>query len=380
MRRLAFALLLFPTSIALADGDPDDHFRRGMGFKKEGRLPDAIQEFEQAVKLRGDDPRLRFSLGVAYKLVNRNADAAKELERAVKLDGKSPEYRTSLGVTYQRLGRLDEARKELEEAVKLDAKDAIAHQSLGAIYRQQKQYDKALQVLEKAIILAPEHAASFANFAVAARHAGDPKLGETMLRRAIEIKPAMAELRFNLCVVLRHQDKLDAAIVECEKAVALDSRLAAAHHDLGLFHESKRNQAAAIKSYGAYLALIADDNPAEADIIRGHLVSLGASPTAGKRDRPPVDLVGATPRERMKFHYLRGEGAFRGGRYDEAIQEFEAAFRAEREPAVLYNIAQSHRLAGRAPEALKYYRLYLELDPDTAIRAEVQRRLAAGGK
>ena len=56
-----------------------------------------------------------------------------------------------------------------------------------------------------------------------------------------------------------------------------------------------------------------------------------------------------------KEHYARGTSYYDLGKYDDAIKEFEAAYQLKNDPAFLYNLAQSYRLAGNAERALHFY-------------------------
>jgi tetratricopeptide (TPR) repeat protein len=84
-----------------------------------------------------------------------------------------------------------------------------------------------------------------------------------------------------------------------------------------------------------------------------------------------------TPLERARIHYTTGLKAFGLSHFDAAAIEFEAAYDAQPDPALLYNIAQSNRLAGHLEKALSYYRNYLRLLPDTSDRAEVEKTMVA---
>jgi tetratricopeptide (TPR) repeat protein len=83
----------------------------------------------------------------------------------------------------------------------------------------------------------------------------------------------------------------------------------------------------------------------------------------------------ADDRAVAREHYIKGTKAFELGLYDEAITEYMAAYKAKDDPALLFNIAQSHRLAGHAAEALRFYRVYLAKNPNTRNRDEVQEKI-----
>lgn len=74
--------------------------------------------------------------------------------------------------------------------------------------------------------------------------------------------------------------------------------------------------------------------------------------------------------------YQRGTAHYQQKEYDLAIEQFEAGYQSVPQPVFLYNIAQSHRLAGRLERALMFYRQYLKLSPDAKNRAECEERIA----
>jgi len=84
-----------------------------------------------------------------------------------------------------------------------------------------------------------------------------------------------------------------------------------------------------------------------------------------------ADAAATTARE----HYERGTKLYDIGKYEEAIKEFEAAYEAKSDPALLYNLAQSHRLAGHSSEALQLYRNYLRYVPHAANRVDIEERI-----
>ncbi|HEX2660558.1 MAG TPA: hypothetical protein VHU40_19890, partial [Polyangia bacterium] len=61
--------------------------------------------------------------------------------------------------------------------------------------------------------------------------------------------------------------------------------------------------------------------------------------------------------------------------YPRAIAEFKAAYNAKPDPLLLYNIAQSFRLANDATQALFFYRSFLRNMPNASNRKEVEGRI-----
>jgi tetratricopeptide (TPR) repeat protein len=75
--------------------------------------------------------------------------------------------------------------------------------------------------------------------------------------------------------------------------------------------------------------------------------------------------------DKAREHYSAGLRAFDLGKYDEAIEEFERAYRQKDAPGLLYNIGQAYRLSNRPQDAIRFYQRYLAQKPDASNRAEV---------
>ncbi len=76
-----------------------------------------------------------------------------------------------------------------------------------------------------------------------------------------------------------------------------------------------------------------------------------------------------------RLHYKEGTKAFDLGLYDKAIAEYMTAYQAVNDPALLYNLAQAHRLAGHPRDALRFYRVYLQRLPGAENRPEVEEKI-----
>ena len=110
----------------------------------------------------------------------------------------------------------------------------------------------------------------------------------------------------------------------------------------------------------------------------------GQAGWGGRHRRDTVRPRAARPR-RSGPRQARTRGASPGrprrrfglGRYGEAAAKYEAAFALRPDPALLYNAAQSHRLAGNKPRALELYRNYVRLYPDGASAEDARGHVSA---
>ncbi len=97
------------------------------------------------------------------------------------------------------------------------------------------------------------------------------------------------------------------------------------------------------------------------------LMTLCASPHARAEH---VDDV-----QQAREHYAKGKRLYDLGRFADAAREYEAAYQAKDDPALLFNLGQAHRLAGNYPQALLAYKAYLRNVPAAPNRREVEARI-----
>jgi hypothetical protein len=70
------------------------------------------------------------------------------------------------------------------------------------------------------------------------------------------------------------------------------------------------------------------------------------------------------PRDDARTLFRRGAEAYADERYAEALEAFEASYRAREVPVVLFNLAQTLRALDRPAEAIEAYRRYLQTDAE----------------
>src|SRR6185503_7865633 len=100
--------------------------------------------------------------------------------------------------------------------------------------------------------------------------------------------------------------------------------------------------------------------------VAAGLLLAGGAGAAGK---------GRTEKAEEAREYLdKATAAFALNRYAVAAENYEKAFELKPDPAVLYNAAQAHRLAGNKERALDLYQSYLRMY-GTEKRAEIEKHV-----
>jgi outer membrane receptor protein involved in Fe transport len=83
----------------------------------------------------------------------------------------------------------------------------------------------------------------------------------------------------------------------------------------------------------------------------------------------------ADERLEARRHFRNGMSLIAQGQFDKGIAELQAAYAIKPHPNVLYNIGRAYMDAGRPPEALEWYRRYLQSNPPDAesVRTTIAR-------
>lgn len=85
---------------------------------------------------------------------------------------------------------------------------------------------------------------------------------------------------------------------------------------------------------------------------------------------------GAAEDAKLQAQTDKAKAAFGLGHFKEAAEAYEAAFALKPAAALLYNAAQSHRMAGNKGRALDLYQSYLRLYSEGRNRAESEQHVA----
>jgi tetratricopeptide (TPR) repeat protein len=91
---------------------------------------------------------------------------------------------------------------------------------------------------------------------------------------------------------------------------------------------------------------------------------------------PPLRAAGRSDLEKAKEHAARAKMHYDLGEYQQAAREYILVYRIKPLPALLYNIAQSYRQAGKYELARQFYRSYQREAHDAERSAVVESAIA----
>ena len=81
------------------------------------------------------------------------------------------------------------------------------------------------------------------------------------------------------------------------------------------------------------------------------------------------------PEVEARAQSSRGLSLYELGEYSQAIAAFKASYALAPAPVLLYDLAQAYRRLGDCGQALAFYRLYLQKNPEAPKRARVAERI-----
>ena len=140
-------------------------------------------------------------------------------------------------------------------------------------------------------------------------------------QKALEIKPDVRQAHNNLGIVLAECGRVDEAIAHYRKALEIEPDYADAYNNLGIALANRGQLDEAIDDYRKALKI----KPDYAEAHNNLAIALGRQRTVRRGHRPVPKGAGNQARLGAGLHYNLGNALTGGGRFDEAIAEYQKA-------------------------------------------------------
>ena len=181
-------------------------------------------------------------------------------------------------------------------------------------------------------------------------------------KRSIAIDPNIAMAHSNLGAAYTSKNMFDDAISECRKAIAIKPNFAMAHYNLGIAYDKKGTLDAAIAEYERALAI----NPRYAEALN----NLGD--TYQKKGRLDTAIILYKKALSINPHFANthfnlGNAYLKKGELDKAISKYKQAILIKLDYAKAHiNLGLAYAKKGRLDEALSEYKKALTINPNHA--------------
>ena len=219
------ALELLVRAHKLAPENTDVIFLMARVTMTQDYYEDAIPLLESGLKIAPQRADLHAALGESYFMSGKAEKAIDEFKTLIALD-PSPRSYTFMGLSYRHLGRFDEALKYFNQGLKLDPANASCLFNLGYIKERQGNYAEADRLFQQALRSNPDF--SEALLELANLRTREKKYAEAaeLLRRYVKVSRDAATGYYKLAMVERNLHQT-----------------AAAQRDLNVFQTLSKNSA-----------------------------------------------------------------------------------------------------------------------------------------
>lgn len=204
-------------------------------------LPKASQSLLKAIELAPDRADFLVNLAGLYQRARNHDAALLALEKAVRMPAAPPEAFFALALTRYNLGDFQSAITNCERTIALNVQFDKAYLLMGRAWGRMSKPMEAVQALEKALLVNPVCSQCRLDLAILLAASGNPARSTRLLRELVAIDPGNAHAHYQLGKILSQQDKVDDAISELERALALDQEQDGARYQLAALYR-KRGQ------------------------------------------------------------------------------------------------------------------------------------------
>ena len=245
-------------AIRLAPGLAAAYVDRGVAYHDMGQYERAVKDFIRAVELK---PALTIAwgnLGVTYSSMRDWHHSIEALNKAIELAPTDPVNFNNRCYAYNMTKAYDDAMKDCGKALELDPKYMLAFVGRGNAYWNKADYDKAIDNYSHALALDPKRASTWMARGSANTNKGDLDAAIADYSEAIKLDPSRAIAWNGRCwarAIKPKNPELEAALEDCNKAIARETNLAAIFDSRALVYLKLGKYDEAIADYDRALAL-----------------------------------------------------------------------------------------------------------------------------
>ena len=197
---------------------------------KQGSRGEAIDLYRRISSLAPDRPLPHLYQGNLLWREGDLKEAEKEFKAALQTDSRFARAYERLGHLYLTQGKPQQAFESFQEAIRIDDARTDARLGLARYHRGMKQFDDARAEYARAVETDPENGKALAEYAHLVAQLGELAEAEKLLRSG----PQELEVHYTLNAILRETERMSEALVELDKAIALQADFAPAYHDRGV--------------------------------------------------------------------------------------------------------------------------------------------------
>jgi tetratricopeptide (TPR) repeat protein len=350
------ALDMLARAHKLAPENPDIIFLLARVSMSQNYFEDAIPLLESGVKIAPQRPDLSAALGESYFMSGRAEKAIDQFKQLIELDPSARSY-AFMGLSYRHLGRFEEARKYFETGLKHDPHDASCLFNIGYIEERQGNPVAAEKLFQEALKSNPtfsEALLELANLRIAKKQFAE---AADLLRKYVKVAREPAAGYYKLAMVERNLHQTEAAQRDLSVFQTLSKNASPGPYPYQHLFDylSSRSDLPAQAKTQLDLAELNEqiqkhpDQPQDLYLLAETYLKLG-KPDEARKAIAQLDQLSSSD-----YRTQTGVGVLlaRFRLYDDAIQHFQAALRANPDSDdVKFDLADAYFRKGLYAKAL----------------------------
>jgi tetratricopeptide (TPR) repeat protein/S1-C subfamily serine protease len=357
-----FVDAILGTKIPQGNATAERWLERGNQLWRLVRYSEAVEAFDRAIALKPEFIHLAYyGKGLALWYGEKYEAALASLSLATEAEPNfAPAFLTKSSV-LQELNRLEEALIAIEQAILLQNNNANLYNEMGNILSNLKRYAQAEVAYKQAIKLNPR-SSFYTNRGVMHISQGKLDLALTDYNKAIALSPNHAMAYTNRGFLYSKQGRPELALADYNQAIALNPNLAEAYGNRGLAYQEQGKLDLALADLNQVIAI--NPNLAEAYYNRGNLYG-----DQGKADLALDDYNRAILLNPNYAEAYNNRGNLYGdqGKADLALDDYNKAIALNPNYADAYNNRGIlYKNQGKPELALDDYNRAIALDPKDA--------------
>jgi len=254
------AIADYDEAIKLAPGLAAAYVDRGVAFHDMGQYERAVKDFIRAVELRPNLAIAWGDLGVTYSSMRDWAHSIEAFNKAIELAPTDPVNFNNRCYAYNMTKGYDDAMRDCSKALEIDPKYMLAFVGRGNAYWNKGDYDRAIDNYSHALAIDPKRASTWMARGSANTDKGALDASIADYSEAIKLEPTRPIAWNGRCWARVIKPKastaeLQLALEDCNKAIALETNLAAIFDSRALVYLKLGKYDEAIADYDRALAL-----------------------------------------------------------------------------------------------------------------------------
>jgi tetratricopeptide (TPR) repeat protein len=364
---MPFSSALLALLIVAAQPSARDLYSRAIELEQQGNHPAALALLWEAAGLAPRDADVQQRLGEALERIGALDAAVDAYRRAIAVRPDFTRADNSLTLALAKVGRGAEAVERARARVAEAPGDPERHFTLG-LAQSEQDVDEAIRTFRHVITMRPDHALAHYNLALVLKRVDRTKDAIVELQRALAIQPR-AEAYFALGTLYFHQGEFDRAIAALKSAVAAEPRLVDAHIALASVFKAKQQFPDAIDALRRAIALDPESwsaHAALATVLRQAGAADAAVQEAAEAERRR--LAGELEREAAAMTAV-GIARLDGNDAAGAAEQFRRAIgKVESYAPAHYQLGRALERLGQMPAAQAAFARARALNPSLGFR------------